>query len=142
MYKRDNNTRIKFYVLILRIYIYYNIKYTITCNLQNVEIVLFFKILKCHIFISSTFYHFDGIITALKKNAIFLFHCMKVTGNTEFYFRTVNVYEDPQTPARSVNNISWSPDSGSKMVVSYCFFGIEPDYSNIAYIWQIGTAQR
>ncbi|XP_071582677.1 dynein axonemal intermediate chain 2-like [Temnothorax nylanderi] len=59
-----------------------------------------------------------------------------------FYFRTVNVYEDPQTPARSVNNISWSPDSGSKMAVSYCFFGIEPDYSNIAYIWQIDNPNK
>ncbi|XP_018363614.1 PREDICTED: dynein intermediate chain 2, axonemal-like [Trachymyrmex cornetzi] len=56
--------------------------------------------------------------------------------------RTVNVYEDPQTPVRSVNNISWSPDSGSKMVVSYCFFGIEPDYSNIAYIWQIDNPNK
>ncbi|XP_067208123.1 dynein axonemal intermediate chain 2-like isoform X2 [Linepithema humile] len=56
--------------------------------------------------------------------------------------RTVNVYEDPQTPARSVNNISWSPDSGNKMVVSYCFFGLEPNYSNIAYIWQIDNPNK
>lgn len=63
-------------------------------------------------------------------------------GSPGFYFRTVNVYEDPQIPMRPVNNISWSPDSGSKMVVSYCFFGIEPDYSNIAYIWQIGKWKK
>ncbi|XP_018351598.1 PREDICTED: dynein intermediate chain 3, ciliary-like [Trachymyrmex septentrionalis] len=56
--------------------------------------------------------------------------------------RTVNVYEDPQIPVRWVNNISWSPDSGSKMVVSYCFFGIESDYSNIAYIWQIDNPNK
>ncbi|XP_029665154.1 dynein intermediate chain 3, ciliary-like [Formica exsecta] len=56
--------------------------------------------------------------------------------------RTVNVYEDPQTPIRPVNNISWSPDSGSKMVVSYCSFGTEPDYSNIAYIWQIDNPNK
>lgn len=39
-----------------------------------------------------------------------------------------------------VNDISWSPDLGSKMVVSYCFLEskIEQDYSNIVYIWQIG----
>jgi len=73
---------------------------------------------------------------------IFLSYCIKISSSLEFYFRTVNVYEDPQTPARSVNNISWSPDSGSKMVVSYCFFGIEPDYSNIAYIWQIGKWKK
>lgn len=54
----------------------------------------------------------------------------------------MNVYEDPQTPMRPVNNISWSPDSGSKMVVSYCSFGIEPDHSNIAYIWQIGKWKK
>ncbi|KAG7210503.1 hypothetical protein KM043_012024 [Ampulex compressa] len=53
--------------------------------------------------------------------------------------RTANVYADPETPPRPVNDISWSPDSGSKMVVSYCFldFGKLPDYSNTAYIWQI-----
>ncbi|KAG5329902.1 DNAI2 protein, partial [Acromyrmex charruanus] len=57
--------------------------------------------------------------------------------------RTVNVYEDPQTPVRSVNDISWSPDAGSKMVVSYSFFGIKPaNYSNIAYIWQIDNPNK
>ncbi|EGI61970.1 Dynein intermediate chain 2, axonemal [Acromyrmex echinatior] len=57
--------------------------------------------------------------------------------------RTVNVYEDPQTPVRSVNDISWSPDSGSKMVVSYSFSGIKPaNYSNIAYIWQIDNPNK
>ncbi|KAL0114593.1 hypothetical protein PUN28_011709 [Cardiocondyla obscurior] len=56
--------------------------------------------------------------------------------------RTVNVYEDPQTPARSVNNISWSPNSDDKMVVSYRSFGIKPGYSNIAYIWQIDNPNK
>ncbi|XP_032670436.1 dynein intermediate chain 2, axonemal-like [Odontomachus brunneus] len=52
--------------------------------------------------------------------------------------RTLNVYENLQTPAESVNDISWSPDSGSKMVVSYYSeLGTQPDYSNIVYIWQI-----
>ncbi|XP_020281001.1 dynein intermediate chain 3, ciliary-like isoform X1 [Pseudomyrmex gracilis] len=56
--------------------------------------------------------------------------------------RIVNVYEDPQKPTRSVNNISWSPDTGSKMAISYCSFGIEPDYSKIAYIWQIDDPNK
>ncbi|XP_019886892.2 dynein intermediate chain 2, axonemal [Ooceraea biroi] len=58
--------------------------------------------------------------------------------------RTVNVYEDPQTPTRPVNDISWSPDSGSKMVVSYCFleYEIEQDYNNIVYIWQIDNPNK
>lgn len=82
------------------------------------------------------------LIPRKKRKIRYFFHCIKVSSSLKFNFRTVNVYEDPQTPARSVNNISWSPDSGSKMAVSYCFFGIEPDYSNIAYIWQIGRWKK
>lgn len=74
----------------------------------------------------------------------FLFAILKATAVWNFNFRTVNIYEDPQTPARPVNDISWSPDSGSKMVVSYCFLelGAAPDYSNIVYIWQIGRWKK
>lgn len=28
------------------------------------------------------------------------------------------------------------------MAISYCSFGIEPDYSKIAYIWQIGKWKK
>ncbi|KOC61089.1 Dynein intermediate chain 2, axonemal [Habropoda laboriosa] len=53
--------------------------------------------------------------------------------------RTVNVYTDPETPKRPVTNISWSPDSGSRIAVCYCFldFGRLPDYSKRMYIWQV-----
>ncbi|XP_076680480.1 dynein axonemal intermediate chain 2-like [Andrena cerasifolii] len=53
--------------------------------------------------------------------------------------RTLNSYMDPQRPKRPVTNISWSPDSGSRIVVSYCFleFGLRVDYSNTMYIWQV-----
>ncbi|XP_076234028.1 dynein axonemal intermediate chain 2 [Calliopsis andreniformis] len=56
-----------------------------------------------------------------------------------FFFRSANVYSDPEVPQRPVTNISWSPDSGSRIVVSYCFlkFGRLPDYSNRLYIWQV-----
>nr|XP_034180594.1 dynein intermediate chain 3, ciliary-like isoform X1 [Osmia lignaria]XP_034180595.1 dynein intermediate chain 3, ciliary-like isoform X1 [Osmia lignaria]XP_034180596.1 dynein intermediate chain 3, ciliary-like isoform X1 [Osmia lignaria] len=53
--------------------------------------------------------------------------------------RTVNVYADPETSKRPVTDISWSPDSGSRIVVSYCFlqYGRQQDYSNKVYIWQV-----
>ncbi|CAK9822996.1 Dynein axonemal intermediate chain 2 [Anthophora retusa] len=53
--------------------------------------------------------------------------------------RTANVYTDPETPKRPVTNISWSPDSGSRIAVCYCFldYGRLPDYSKRMYIWQV-----
>lgn len=81
-------------------------------------------------------------VIALKTRASFLSYWK---GSLKlFCCRTVNIYEDPETPVRPVNDISWSPDSGSKMVVSYCFLelGAAPDYSNIVYIWQIGRQKK
>ncbi|XP_076390927.1 dynein axonemal intermediate chain 2-like [Megachile rotundata] len=53
--------------------------------------------------------------------------------------RTVNIYEYPDTPKRPVTNISWSPDNGSRLAVSYCYlkFGSQQDYGNNVYIWQV-----
>ncbi|XP_076621609.1 dynein intermediate chain 3, ciliary [Colletes latitarsis] len=58
--------------------------------------------------------------------------------------RVVNVYADPETPKRPITNISWSPDRGSRIVVSYCFlkFGRQPDYSHRAYIWQVANPNQ
>ncbi|CAD1469760.1 unnamed protein product, partial [Heterotrigona itama] len=57
---------------------------------------------------------------------------------------TVNLYNDPETPKRPVTNISWCPDSGNRIVVSYCFldFGKLPDYSKKLYIWQVDNPNK
>lgn len=66
-----------------------------------------------------------------------------VKRSREFCFSTLNIYENPRAPAGSVNDISWSPESGSKIVVSYYpELGTQPDYGNIAYIWQIGGCRK
>ncbi|CAL7948635.1 unnamed protein product [Xylocopa violacea] len=53
--------------------------------------------------------------------------------------RTVNLYTDPETPKRQVTNISWTPNFGSRLAVSYCFldYGKKIDYSKTVYIWQV-----
>ncbi|XP_076750414.1 dynein axonemal intermediate chain 2-like, partial [Xylocopa sonorina] len=53
--------------------------------------------------------------------------------------RTVNLYTDPETPKRTVTNISWTPDAGTRIAVCYCFldYGRPLDYSKRAYIWQV-----
>lgn len=44
----------------------------------------------------------------------------------------------------TVNDISWSLHSASKIVVLCCFleFGIQPDYTNAVYIWQISRWKK
>lgn len=55
--------------------------------------------------------------------------------------RTLNVYRDPCARKRPVTHLSWSPDGGTKLAVSYCdtlFQGDKTDLMNDSYIWEIG----
>ncbi|KZC05587.1 Dynein intermediate chain 3, ciliary [Dufourea novaeangliae] len=53
--------------------------------------------------------------------------------------RSVKNFEDPETPRRPVTNISWSPDNGNRILVSYCFleYGKRTDNCNRVYVWQV-----
>lgn len=57
--------------------------------------------------------------------------------------KTVNVYRDPCQRKRPVSHLSWSPDGGTKLAVSYCdkLFQVDrTNLSNDSYIWEIGIA--
>ncbi|XP_008543431.1 dynein axonemal intermediate chain 2 [Microplitis demolitor] len=55
------------------------------------------------------------------------------------YSRTVNVYRDVIPVKRPITHLSWSPDQGTRMVVSYCNrdFKKSTIHSNFSYIWDI-----
>ncbi|XP_033212964.1 dynein intermediate chain 2, axonemal-like [Belonocnema kinseyi] len=60
------------------------------------------------------------------------------------YLRTINVYADPGPTPRPVNNISWSPDSVTKIAVTYyCteFRKVE-EYNFVSYIWNIENSNQ
>lgn len=55
--------------------------------------------------------------------------------------RTLNVYRDPCPEKRPVTHLSWSPDGGTKLAVSYCdktFQASRPDMHRDSYIWEVG----
>lgn len=55
--------------------------------------------------------------------------------------RTVNVYQDQCSVKRPVHHISWSPDDGTKLAVTYCnmeFQSTVMDQSPNSYIWTVG----
>lgn len=55
--------------------------------------------------------------------------------------RTINVYRDPCARKRPVTHLSWSPDGGTKLAISYCdtvFQGEKSDLANDSYIWEVG----
>lgn len=55
--------------------------------------------------------------------------------------RTVNVYRDPSNYKRPITHLSWSPDGGTKLAISYCnkiFQGDKSNLSNNSYIWEVG----
>lgn len=55
--------------------------------------------------------------------------------------RTLSVYRDPCCRKRPVTHLSWSPDGGSKLAISYCdtvFQGDQTDLSNDSFIWEVG----
>jgi dynein intermediate chain 2 len=55
--------------------------------------------------------------------------------------RTLNVYRDPNKVKRPVTHLSWSPDGGTRLAVSYCnleFQRTPHDHTTFSYIWEIG----
>lgn len=58
-------------------------------------------------------------------------------------YKTLAVISDPRKPTRSVQHISWSPDQGSLMAVSYADMGFQmatPDSSSDSFIFDLGKA--
>ncbi|XP_034947678.1 dynein intermediate chain 3, ciliary [Chelonus insularis] len=55
------------------------------------------------------------------------------------FSRTVNVYRDPIPLKRPITHLSWSPDQGTRMAVSYCNIDFKKSsiHSNFSYIWDI-----
>lgn len=61
--------------------------------------------------------------------------------------RTLNVYRDPMhQQKRPVTHLSWSPDGGGKLAVSYCdrrFQGDRgADVANDSFIWEVGELTK
>lgn len=59
--------------------------------------------------------------------------------------RTINVYRDPCNPERPVTHLSWSPDGGNKLAISYCDMTFQGDRTNLcndSYIWEIGRSNK
>lgn len=58
--------------------------------------------------------------------------------------RTVNVYRDPSTtPKRPVTHMSWSPDNGTKLAISYCDTNSLSESTNKAsYIWEVENPNK
>lgn len=55
--------------------------------------------------------------------------------------RTINVYRDPCQRNRPVTHLSWSPDGGTKLAISYCDMVFQSDHSDLAndsFIWEVG----
>lgn len=60
-------------------------------------------------------------------------------------FRTVAVMSDPREPTRPVQNISWSPDQGTLVAVSYAdmrFQMADPDTSPDSFIFDLGECAK
>ncbi|XP_043284269.1 dynein intermediate chain 3, ciliary isoform X2 [Venturia canescens] len=55
------------------------------------------------------------------------------------YSRTVNVYRDLAPLKRPITHLSWSPDQGTRLAVSYCNtdFKKAKNYSPCSYIWDV-----
>lgn len=66
--------------------------------------------------------------------------CQKIQTLTPS-FRTVAVMSDPCEPTRPVQHISWSPDQGTLVAVSYANMGFQmsdPDSSPDSFIFDLG----
>ncbi|CAO1421747.1 unnamed protein product [Diamesa tonsa] len=53
--------------------------------------------------------------------------------------RTMFVYKDAELPSRPVSHLSWSPDGGTKLAITYCntdFQKNTPNLSMNSYIWE------
>lgn len=56
--------------------------------------------------------------------------------------RTVNVYQDQCAVKRPVTHVSWSPDDGSKLAITYCNMDFQSTVMNQSpnsYIWTVGN---
>lgn len=56
------------------------------------------------------------------------------------FSRTINVYRDPLPMKRPISHLSWSPDQGVRLAVSYrtLDFIKGSSMSSVSYIWNIG----
>lgn len=55
--------------------------------------------------------------------------------------RTLNVYRDPCNIKRPVTHLSWSPDGGTKLAISYCDTSCQrkcDNRFNESFIWEVG----
>lgn len=55
--------------------------------------------------------------------------------------RTVNVYQDQCQVKRPVTHLSWSPDDGTKLAITYCNMDFQSTVMNQSpnsYIWSVG----
>lgn len=60
------------------------------------------------------------------------------------FFRTSNVFADPQPVVRPVSHLSWSPSEQNRLAASYSFTEFEtqsPDVNTDSYIWDIGIGK-
>ncbi|XP_043465587.1 dynein axonemal intermediate chain 2 isoform X4 [Leptopilina heterotoma] len=60
------------------------------------------------------------------------------------FSRTVNVYRDPLPMKRPITHLSWSPDQGNRIAVSYCnmTFKKTSTYSAMSYIWDVENPNK
>lgn len=68
-------------------------------------------------------------------------NCQKMQ-TTAPSFRTVAVMSDPSEPTRPVQHISWSPDQGTLIAVSYAnmeFQSADPESSPDSFVFDLGT---
>lgn len=56
--------------------------------------------------------------------------------------RTLNVYRDPSNQKRPVTHLSYSPDGGTKLAISYCDTAYQSqainNHVNDSFIWEVG----
>ncbi|XP_033209983.1 dynein intermediate chain 2, axonemal [Belonocnema kinseyi] len=60
------------------------------------------------------------------------------------FSRTVNVYRDPLPMKRPITHLSWSPDQGNRLAVSYCSMAFKKtaNYSTVSYIWDVENPNK
>lgn len=56
------------------------------------------------------------------------------------FSRTVNVYKDIVPVKRPITHLSWSPDQGTRLAVSYCYTAFKKSKmsSSYSFIWDVG----
>ncbi|XP_067914809.1 dynein axonemal intermediate chain 2 isoform X1 [Heterodontus francisci] len=59
--------------------------------------------------------------------------------------KTINVFSDPNEMKRTVSHLSWHPDQGRKLAISYCsleFQRADEDMSYDSYIWDMENPNK